>query len=449
MTKPRVPPHSIEAEQAILGALLIDKNAWQRIGDRITENDFYQDEHRAIYRHITRLLERGKPATMSLVAKVLKSAGEIDSAGGLAYLGELAGKAPSPDEIREHLATIVESAMLRQLLDVADKIAADALDPAGRHPVDLFAEADARLVEAAKCSGWHWDEPCHINPLLTRELERIQERHEHAGEPTVPGVRSDFADLNQMTGGFRRGDLIILAGRPAMGKTALALNIIEHVGVTESLPVLCFSLEGEDGHWIQRLLASIGQIDAQQLRNGQLTETEWARLSFALGKLHEAPIFISESERLSSARLRSQATRCTRQYGGKLGLIVVDFIQRMVPPLACAKRGEELFEICRSLKALAKELDAPVIALSELPATVEQRDNKRPMLSDLMDCGPIEQLGDLILMLYRDEYYHGESPAKGEAELIIRKQRNGPTGTARLAFNRNILRFDNLNTVTT
>ena len=444
MTKLRVPPHSIDAEQAILGALLSNDRGWQQISDRIAENDFYRHDHRLVFRHIARLLDHGKPATTNIVAHAMAAAGEIDSVDGLAYLEELAGHAATPDELREDVATVVENAMLRKLLGVADKIADDALNPAGRLPDNLFAEAEARIAEAANCCRWQGDEMCHINPLLTRELKRIQEHHEQTAEPTVHGVRSGFADLDQMTGGFRRGDLIILAGRPAMGKTALALNIIEHVGVAEGLPVLSFSLEDEDGHWVQRLLGAVGHIDTQQLRSGHITDTEWAHLSYALGKLHEAPIYIRESERLSWAKLRSLAMHCAWHYGGKLGLIVVDSIQRMLPSQVFAKRAEEMFEICRTLKTLAKELDVPIIALSGLPPTVELRDNKRPMLSDLMDCGPVEQVADLILMLYRDEYYRIESPEKGQAELIIGKQRKGPTGTVRLAFNWKSVRFDNL-----
>lgn len=434
MLEPRIHPHSLEAEQAILGGLLIDNSAWHRVSDRIAENDFYLDEHRCIYRHIKQLLERGSTATVNNIAGTLDAASEIDRVGGLSYLKKLTGSAPSTDGIRELAAIIVEKSLLRQLLTAADQIAADALNPDGRLPDDLIAAAEVRIADLGESCCRRQDNLCHINSLMTRELERIQELHDREIKSELIGVPSGFTALDEMTQGFRRGDLIVLAGRPAMGKTALALNIARHVSLVAGLPVLICSLEGGDGHLIRRLIASVGQIDPQRLWSGVLTDQEWSRLSYALGMLHEAPIYISESEQLSPDRLRSEAKRFCRLYGATPGLIVVDFIQLMATQTVSANRAEEMFKICRSLKSLAEELDVPVIALSQLPGPVEQRVDKRPILSDLMDCGPVEQLADLILMLYRDEYYRVDSPDQGLVEIFVGKQRNGPTGRTAVRF---------------
>ena len=444
MSEPRVPPHSVEAEQAVLGGLLIDNAAWNRVSDLIAETDFYREEHRIIYRHIKHYLEHGKPATTNTVANALDAAGEIDDADGFNYLRELVSNASHTDAIQELAWTIAEKFMLRQLLSVTDEIVADALKPEGRHPEDLFAAAEVRIADAAKCACGHGNDVCHINPLLTREIERIQDRHDQESESKVTGVPSGFDDLDKMTLGFRRGDLIILAGRPAMGKTALALNIARHVGIVAGMPVLIFSMDGGNGDLIQQMIACVGQIAALQLRCGKLSEKEWSHISYALGMLHEAPIYVSESDGLSADQLRSVTKRFCLQYGGVPGLIVVDFIQLMATRYPSAKPDEAMFEICRSLKALAKELDVPILALSQLPGMVEQRPDKHPMLSDLMDCGPVEQVADLILMLYRDEYYHVDSVEQGTVELAIGKQRNGPTGTVRLAFNPEYFRLDNV-----
>lgn len=445
MSEPRVPPHSVETEQAVLGGLLIDNAAWHRVSDLIAETNFYREEHQTIYCHIKLLLEHGRPATINSVANALDAAGEIAKTGGIKYLRELAGNAPPNDGIRDLAGTVAEKFMLRQLLAVADEIATDALNPKGRHPEELVVAAETKIAEFANSSYQQWSDVCHINPLLCREIERIQDQHDRKSESSVIGVPSGFTDLDKMTLGFSPGDLIIIAGRPAMGKTALSLNIARHVGIVEGRPVLFFSMDGSDGDLIQQLIACVGQVDAQQLRSGKLGEKDWSRISYALGMLHEVPIYISETEGLSSDQLRSVTNRFCRGFGGIPSLIVVDFIQLMATHRPRTGQAEEMFKICYSLKALAKELGVPIIALSQLPGTVEQRINKHPMLSDLMDCGPVEQIADLILLLYRGEYYHADSTDQGLVELIIGKHRNGPTGTVRLAYNPRQVRFDNLN----
>ena len=444
MSKPRVPPYSIESEQAILAGLLIDNATWHRVSDLIAEAHFYREEHRYIYRHIRQLLEQGRPATPLAVANALDAMGEVDKAGGIDYLHELAGEAASADGIRELAETVAEKYLLRQLLTVADEIAADALNPHGRHPDELFVAAETRIADLAASQRRQRSDLCHINPLLAREVECMMDQRDRESESNLIGFSSGFADLDKMTLGFQGGDLILVAGRPAMGKTSFALNLARHFELAENRPVLIFSMEGESEYLTQRMLSCAGKIDTQMLRRGKLSDEEWSRVASALGALHEVSIYNHESEVLSYQQLRSVTKSVHRQYGGGPMLIVVDFIQLMASRHAGAQRAEELFDVCRALKALAKELDVTIVALSELPGTVEQRADKRPMLCDLMDCGPVEQVADLILMLYRDEYYHADSPEQGTVELIIAKQRNGPTGKVRLAFNAERGQFDDI-----
>ena len=440
----RVPPHSIEAEQSILGGLLLDNQAWDRMGDLVADTDFYRDEHRRIYRQIRQLLENGKPADVVTVAEVLDGAGEGERTGGLAYLGELAANTPSAANIKRYAEIVRERAVLRQLAATADEIAANALNPLGRDAESILDEAEARIFAIAEAGAGHNDGFVHINPLLTQVVERIQELHDRDNPSDVTGVPTGFTDLDQKTSGFQPGDLIIVAGRPSMGKTAFALNIAENVAVDAGLPVGVFSMEMGGTQLAMRMLASIGRLDSHRVRTGRLNDDEWARLSFALGKLHEAPIYIDETGGLTPGNLRARARRLARQYGGKLGLLVIDYIQLMSTNRQGENRATEVSEISRSIKSLAKELQVPIVALSQLSRKVEERNDKRPMMSDLRESGAIEQDADVILMMYRDEYYKQDSPDKGIAEVIIGKQRNGPTGTVRLAFLGEYTRFENL-----
>ena len=441
----RVPPHSIEAEQSVLGGLLLDNQAWDRMGDLIADSDFYRDEHRRIFRQIRNLLERAKPADVVTVAEALDAAGEGEQTGGLAYLGELAANTPSAANIKRYAEIVRERSVLRQLVATADEIAADALNPLGRDAETLLDEAETKIFRIAEAGAGHSEGFVHINPLLEQVLERTQELHDRDNPSDITGVPSGFIDLDQKTSGFQPGDLIIIAGRPSMGKTAFALNIAEHVAVEAGLPVGVFSMEMGGAQLATRMLASIGRLDSQSLRTGRMSDDDWSKFSFALGKLHEAPIYIDETGGLNPANLRARARRLARQHGGKLGLLVIDYIQLMSTNRQGENRATEVSEISRSIKSLAKELQVPILALSQLSRKVEERTDKRPMMSDLRESGAIEQDADVILMMYRDEYYNKENPDnKGMAEVIIGKQRNGPTGTVRLAFLGEYTRFENL-----
>ena len=442
----RVPPHSIEAEQSVLGGLLLDNTAWDRIGDQIADSDFYRDEHRRIFKQIAKLLEKGKPADVVTVSEALDGAGEAEATGGLAYLGELAANTPSAANIRRYAEIVRERAILRQLVTCGDEIATSALNAMGRDPKSLLDEAESKVFAIAESGMRHQTGFQHINPLLTQVVERIQELHDRDNPSDITGVPSGFIDLDQKTSGMQPGDLIIVAARPSMGKTAFALNIAEYVAVEAGLPVAVFSMEMGGTQLAMRMLASIGRLDSHRVRTGRLNDDEWSRLSFALGKLHEKPLYIDETGGLNPIDLRARARRLARQYGGKLGLIVIDYLQLMVGSRASSSenRATEVSEISRSLKSLAKELEVPVIALSQLSRKVEERNDKRPMMSDLRESGAIEQDADVILMLYRDEYYKPDTQDKGVSEVIIGKQRNGPTGTVRLAFLGEYTRFENL-----
>ena len=438
----RVPPHSIEAEQSVLGGLLLDNNAWDKIGDVISEGDFYRDEHRRIFRAISRLMERSKPADVITVSEALDAAGDKD-VGGLAYLSELASNVPGASNIRRYAEIVRERAVLRQLVTAGDEISESALSPRGRDTKALLDEAEAKVFAIAESGMKHQAGFVHINPLLGEVVDRIQELHDRDNPSDITGVPTGYTDLDQKTSGLQAGDLIIVAGRPSMGKTAFALNIAEHVAVNARLPVGVFSMEMGGSQLALRMLTSIGRLDASRVRTGKLNDQEWSNLSFALGKLHEAPIYIDETGGINPIDLRARARRLHRQCG-KLGLIVIDYLQLMVGARQSDNRANEVSEISRSLKALAKELEVPVIALSQLSRKVEERTDKRPMMSDLRESGAIEQDADVIMMMYRDDYYNKDSADKGMAEVIIGKQRNGPTGTVRLAFLGEYTRFENL-----
>jgi len=439
----RVPPHSIEAEQSVLGGLLLDNNAWDKIGDFIGEGDFYRDEHRRIFRQIQRLLERARPADVVTVAEALDAAGDGESTGGLAYLGELAQNTPSASNIRRYAEIVRERAILRQLVSAGDEIAESALNPLGREAKTLLDEAEAKVFAIAEQGTRHQTGFVHINPLLTQVVERIQELHDRDNPTDITGIPTGYHDLDQKTSGLQAGDLIIVAGRPSMGKTSLALNMAEHVALEVGMPVAVFSMEMGGQQLAMRLLASVGKLDQTRVRTGRLNDDEWNRLSFALGRLHEAPIHIDETAALNPIDLRARARRLHRQCG-KLGLIVIDYLQLMSATSNGENRATEISEISRSLKSLAKELAVPVIALSQLNRSLEQRPNKRPVMSDLRESGAIEQDADVIMFIYRDEVYNPDTQDKGTAEIIIGKQRNGPIGTVQLAFLGEYTRFENL-----
>ncbi len=439
----RVPPHSIEAEQSVLGGLLIDNGAWDRAADLLRDADFYRWEHRLIYAAIGALVGASKPADVITVYEQLQMLGKADDCGGLAYLNALAQSVPSAANLRRYAEIVRERAILRQLIGASDEIATSAFNPQGRAVSTILDEAESRIFKIGEEGSRARHGFQSIDKLVVQLIDRVTELAENGAED-VTGVRTGFYELDRKTAGLQPGDLIVLAARPSMGKTAFALNIAEHVAVHEGLPVVVFSMEMGASQLALRLVGSLGRIDQQHLRTGALRDDEWTRLTEAVDKLGKASIFIDETPALNPAELRARARRQARQCG-KLGLIVVDYLQLMSGSSGSDEnRATELGEISRGLKALAKELQCPVIALSQLNRSVESRNDKRPMMSDLRESGAIEQDADVIMFIYRDDYYNKESKEPGVAEIIIGKQRNGPTGDIRLTFLKPLTRFENL-----
>ncbi len=441
----RVPPHSVEAEQSVLGGLMLDNLAWDRASDLLTDNDFYRFEHRMIFTAIAGLVSGARPADVITVFEQLQSLGKAEECGGLAYLNALAQSVPSAANMRRYAEIVRERAILRKLIAASDDIATQAFNPQGRNVNTILDEAETKIFKIGEEGSRQKQGFQGIDKLMVALLDRVNELYENGAEE-VTGVRSGFYDMDRMTAGLQKGDLIVLAARPSMGKTAFALNIAEHVAVSEGLPVLVFSMEMGASQLALRLVGSLGRIDQQHLRTGKLAGDEWTRLAEAVDKLKQAQVFIDETPALNSAELRARARRMARQFGGTLGLIVIDYLQLMSGSSSGGdeNRATEIGEISRGLKALAKELQCPVIALSQLNRSVESRNDKRPMMSDLRESGAIEQDADVIMFIYRDEYYNKESKEPGVAEIILAKQRNGPVGTVKLTFLKPLTKFDNL-----
>jgi replicative DNA helicase len=441
----KVPPHSVEAEQSLLGGLLLDNQAFDKIADLVTAEDFYRDDHRRLYRHVARLIEQGKPADVVTVAEAVEASEDKDRTGGPAYLGSLAQNTPSALNIRRYAELVRERAVQRRLIQVATEIAESALSPSGKEVGQLLDEAESRILEVGEKGQRGTQGFEEIQPVLARVFERIDHLYHQENKSDVTGVPTGFVDLDEKTAGLQPGDLIIVAGRPSMGKTALALNIAEHVAVDNGLPVAIFSMEMSATQLAMRLLGSIARVDQHKMRTGRLADDEWSRLSTAMERLHNAPIFIDEAAALNALELRTRARRMRRQCGS-LGLVMVDYLQLMssASQNPNENRATEISEISRSLKALAKELSAPVVALSQLNRALETRNDKRPMMSDLRESGAIEQDADVILFIYRDEVYFPEKmESRGVAEVIIGKQRNGPIGKVDLTFLGEHTRFEN------
>jgi replicative DNA helicase len=442
VAKLRVPPHSIEAEQSVLGGLLLDNSAWDRAGDLLTDSDFYRYEHKAIYRAIGELVAATKPADVITVFEQLQMHGKAEECGGIAYLNALAQSVPSAANLRRYAEIVRERAVLRKLIEASDEIATNAFNPQGRSVSQILDEAEGRVFQIGEEGQRSKQGFQSMDQLVVQLIDRVTELHDNGAED-VTGVRTGFVDLDRMTAGLQPGDLIVLAARPSMGKTAFALNIAENVAVHEQLPVVVFSMEMGASQLALRMVGSLGRIDQSHLRTGRLNDDEWGRLSEAVDKLKSASVFIDETAALNPAELRARARRQARMCG-KLGLIVVDYLQLMSGSSGSDEnRATELGEISRGLKALAKELQCPVMALSQLNRSVETRNDKRPMMSDLRESGAIEQDADVIMFIYRDDYYNKDSKEPGVAEIIIGKQRNGPTGDLKLTFLKPLTRFDN------
>lgn len=438
----RIPPHSIEAEQSVLGGLLLDNAAWDRIADFVSQEDFYRYDHRIIFQHIVKLINSTKPADVITVYEALTNSGKAEEVGGLSYLNALAQNTPSAANIRRYAEIVRDRGVLRKLITVSDEIATQAFNPQGKEVKQMLDEAESKIFAIAEEGARGAQGFQEIQPLLTQVVERIDELYNRDNTSEVTGVPTGFVDLDRMTSGLQPGDLVIVAGRPSMGKTAFSMNIGENVAIDSGLPVAVFSMEMGGTQLAMRMLGSVGKLDQHRLRTGRLIDEDWPRLTHAIQKMNDAQIFIDETPALNAIELRARARRLSRQCG-KLGLIVIDYLQLMSAASAGENRATEISEISRGLKGLAKELNCPVIALSQLNRSLEQRPNKRPVMSDLRESGAIEQDADVILFIYRDEVYNPDSPDKGTAEIIIGKQRNGPIGSVRLTFLGQYTKYDN------
>ena len=437
----KLPPHSLEAEQSVLGGLLLDNEAADKVGDVLADADFYSEAHRLIYQHILRLVSDGKPADVVTVSESLTSSQKLDYVGGLAYLGLLVGNVPTAANIRHYAQIVRDRSILRQLAATAGDIADAAYNPLGRSAKEVLDQAEAKVLHIAEQGSRGAQQLVTIGALLAGVVDRIEVLYNRDDPSDVTGVPTGFSDLDRMTSGMQPGDLVVVAGRPSMGKTSLALNIGEHVALAAGLPVVVFSMEMGASQLALRLIGSVGRLDQHKLRTGRLAAEDWEKLTGALGRLNEAPILIDETPALNAIEVRSRARRLMKTYG-KLGLVIVDYLQLMQASTSGENRATEISEISRSMKSLAKELKVPVMALSQLNRSLEQRPNKRPVMSDLRESGAIEQDADVILFIYRDEVYNPETQDKGVAEIIIGKQRNGPIGTVRLTFLGEYTRFE-------
>ena len=440
----RVPPHSIEAESSVLGGLLLDNAAWDRMADLLSPGDFYRYEHRLIFTAIHGLIEANKPADVITVFEALQNLGQADEVGGLSYLNSLAQYVPSAGNIRRYAEIVRERGILRKLVTASDEISTAAFNPQGKAIDTILDEAEQKIFNIGEEGSRMKEGFQDMDSLVVELMDRVQEMADNPND--ITGVPTGFYDLDRMTSGLQAGDLIILAARPSMGKTSLAINIAEHVALNEELPVAVFSMEMGAAQLAIRIVGSIGRIDQGHLRTGKLSDEEWPRLTEAIEKLRTVSLHIDETPGLTVSQLRANARRLARKVGGKLGLIVIDYLQLMSVSgsMSDENRATAVGEISRGLKMLAKELGCPVIALSQLSRGVEARNDKRPMMSDLRESGAIEQDADVIMFIYRDDYYNKDSKEPGVAEVIISKQRNGPTGTAKLAFLKPLTKFESL-----
>ena len=441
----RVPPQSVEAEQSVLGGLLLDNAAWDRIADVVSEADFYRGDHRLIFQHIGSLIEQGKPADALTVSESLERSAKLAEIGGNTYLGTLAAGTPSAANIRRYAEIVRERSIMRSLATIGTEIADSAYSPAGRDAKALVDEAESKVFRIAEAGAKSQQGFVKIDPLLTETVERIDMLYNRENKNDIIGLATGFADLDKMTSGLQPGELTIIAARPSMGKTALAMNMVEHAALHLKKSVTVFSMEMSGTQLAMRMIGSVGRFDQHELRTGTFKDDDWSRMVESVGKLNEAQLYIDDSAGLNALEVRSRARRLHRQCGG-LSLVVVDYLQLMSGTAGSREenRATEIAEISRSLKGLAKDLKLPVIALSQLNRSVESRQDKRPMMSDLRESGAIEQDADLILFIYRDEVYNpGNEEKRGEAEIIIAKQRNGPTGKIELTFLGRHIRFEN------
>ncbi|MEN1958277.1 replicative DNA helicase [Luteimonas sp. MJ204] len=437
----RVPPQSVEAEQAVLGGLMLSPEAYDRVGDQLVEDDFYRRDHQLIFRAIKELADRSRPFDAVTLGEWFESQGHSELVAGGAYLVELATTTPSAANIVAYAEIVRDKAVLRQLIEVGTGIVNDGFQPEGRESAELLAKAEQEVFAIAEAGSRGRSDFTAVNAAMAEAFDVLQTRYANGGG--ITGLPTGYVEFDEMTAGLQPTDLLILAARPAMGKTTLALNIAEYAAMKTKKPVAVFSMEMSASQLALRLISSVGRVNATRLRTGQLEDEDWSRISSAIRLLKETRIFIDDTPALSPDVLRAKARRLKREHG--LGLIVIDYLQLMAVPGNKENRATEISEISRSLKGLAKELNVPVLALSQLNRSLETRTDKRPVMADLRESGAIEQDADVIVFIYRDDYYNKEnSPDKGLAEVIIGKQRNGPTGSVKLKFFGEYTRFDNL-----
>jgi replicative DNA helicase len=435
----KIPPHSIEAERSVLGGLMLDDQAWDSVAGQVAPDDFYRNDHRIIFRCMADLAERNKPLDIVTISETLDSVNELENVGGLAYISDLANSTPTASNIGAYAEIVSERATVRNLISVAHEIAESGFNTQGRDSAALIDMAESKVFKIGDNRPSRGG-PQTIRPLLTKAVERIDELFQTKGALT--GLSTGFREIDEMTMGLQPGDMVVVAGRPSMGKTSFAMNIAENAVLAGDKPVLIFSMEMPADSLIVRMLSSLGRIDQTKIRSGQLGDDDWPRLTSAVTLLNDKPLLIDDTAALSPTEMRSRCRRVVREHGS-LGLVVIDYIQLMQVTGGSENRATEISEISRSLKGIAKEFECPVIALSQLNRSLEQRPDKRPIMSDLRESGAIEQDADLIMAIYRDEVYH-EDAEKGVAEVIVLKQRNGPIGRRKLAFIGQYTKFEDL-----
>ena len=436
----RLPPHSVEAERSLLGGLMLDPLAWEKIADAVSLEDLYRADHRLIFEAISILVERDQPPDAVTVSEYLERQGQLDAAGGLDYIARLVEETPSAANIRAYAQIVRDHAMLRHLSAIGGEIAASAYTTDGRTVSELVDLAEQRVFEIADRGLRHGAGFQALKQILPKTIDRLDLLSHADGD--ITGVSTGFHEMDKMTAGLQRGDLIIIAGRPSMGKSTLAINIAENAALGHQISTAIFSMEMSSEQLTFRMIGSIGRVNQSHLRTGRLTPEDWTRIDSAVSMMSSAPIYIDDSPGLTPTEVRARARRLKREHD--LGLIVIDYLQLMHVAGTAENRATEISEISRSLKALAKELALPVVALSQLNRSVEQRNDKKPVMSDLRESGAIEQDADLIVFIYRDEVYDPDSPRKGVADIIIGKQRNGPVGEFHLTFLGEFTKFENL-----
>ena len=437
MELPKVPPHNLEAEQAVLGAIMLDPQTGSSVFEILQPEDFYRDNHRLVFAAIRELFESGEPIDLVSVAEALRRQGRLEQMGGITTIADIARSVPSAANVDFYAALVAEKSLLRQLIRIATHIAEKGYEP-GEEAAALLEQAEKMVLDLSLKQVK--ENFISIRTLLLETFEKIE--YLYANKGNLTGVPTFFNELDRMTSGWQPADLIIIAARPSMGKTALVLNMAQNAAVRAKVPVVIFSLEMSKEQLVQRMLCSEAMVDQQRVRTGELLDTDWPKLTRAVGPLSEAPIFIDDTVGISLAELRSKARRLKREHG--LGMVVIDYLQLMTVGKRAESRQQEVAQISRGLKGIARELKVPVIALSQLNRGVEQRQDKRPIMSDLLESGAIEADADVISFIYRDEYYHPDSDKKGIAEIIVAKHRNGPVGTVELGYLKEFTKFVNL-----